>query len=67
MSLFFVLGGFLLAMIASEFVLGSTKLQTGIGRIIAVYSLVGTAIVASLLLRHGGGVVTLAIYWAAKL
>ena len=55
---------FLLAVIASEVVLGGTKLQTGLARILAVHSLLAAVLLAYLFLNSPGALVAAVIFWA---
>ena len=62
-SLLIVLGALIVVLVASELVLGGTKLQTGLSRVLVAWTLVYLP-ACYLLLRHGDtGLIAYTIFW----
>jgi len=54
---------FLVAMVSSEIVLKGSKLQSNVGRIVFLYSMIGIATLSYLIVAHDRGIIAFAIYW----
>lgn len=64
MVILVLIGGWLLAMIGSEAVLRGTKLQTGLARVLAVYFLIGGALLLYFVFTGRLGPMAVIVFWS---